>query len=131
MERDARSDDKAMQEYETRLEQLTQEIKEADKAMDTETAEKLRGDFDRLAEFFTAEKKARLRGHTPRCGKLSPPGKADQNLRMGFKRLTERLCKAGMPKLADHLTECIVPRCGEWRYVQSPGTPSWEVSSSN
>jgi hypothetical protein len=126
--RDASSDDQAMKEYQQKLKRLAEEIKEAADAHDTETAARLREEFEALTQHLDGEKGARKRGHKKRCGTPSPKEKADQALRVGLGRVTERFREKGLPKLADHLDGYICNKGGEWWYAPPPGTSPWHVS---
>jgi hypothetical protein len=125
--RDEASDDPAMKDYEAKMVRMIQEIKEADDAHDTETAEKLRTEFQNLGEHIGREKNARKRGHKNRCGTPSSIEKASQALRMGLTRLYDRFRKRGLEKLADHLEIHIHSDSGEWFYAP-PGTFPWHVT---
>jgi hypothetical protein len=126
--RDESSDDHAMKQYEMRMRQLAEEIKEADDAHDAETANKLRTEFDALKGHLGGEKAARNRGHRKRCGTLAPEEKADQALRVGLGKLRDRLRAKGLPSLADHLDEHIDNGDCQWWYAPPPGTSTWHVT---
>jgi hypothetical protein len=126
--RDASSDDRAYGEYEKELERLTREIKEADDAHDTETAGKLREQFNALSERVGGEMAARRRRRGRKCGTPSAGEKADQALRMALKRLKGSLRKKGLPRLADHLDKYLDNAGGQWWYVPPPGTLPWHVT---
>lgn len=126
--RDESSDPQALKDYEKRVRELVQEIKEADDAHDTETADKLRKEFDALTEHLNGEMGAKKRGHKKKCGTLSPEEKADQSLRVGLDRLNKRFRKGGMPKLADHLDKYLDNGGCEWWYIPPPGASPWRVT---
>jgi hypothetical protein len=126
--RDATSDDQAIEDYEKEMRRLSDEIKEAVDAHDTETASRLRARFDTLKQHLDGEMGARNRRHKKRCGALSPKEKADQTLRMGLKNLKARLRKEGLPKLAAHLDKYIDNGGCEWRYAPPPGTLPWRIT---
>ncbi len=125
--RDASADDRALKEAERKLNQLAQEIKEADDAHDTETAERLKKEFNDLMKHVVVEKGARRRGHKKQCGSTSPKGKADQALRVGLERAKKRFREKGMPKLADHLDKYLNNSDGEWYYTPPPESFPWHV----
>jgi hypothetical protein len=125
--RDESSDSLALQQEKKRLTQLVIEIQEAEAAQDTEEAEKLRDEFEKLTKHCKSEMKSRKQGHKKRCGTLSPPEKADQAIRVGLERLKNRLKSRGLPKLADHLDKFINNSSGEWQYAPPPGTSQWNV----
>jgi hypothetical protein len=126
--RDANSDSRALLECEGRMRRLVQEIKDASDARDTETVNKLRNEFERLAEHVNAEKAARKHGHKRMCGTLSPAEKADQALRVGLERLKKRFQQKGLPKLADHLHKYLCNTACVWWYAPPPGTSPWHVT---
>jgi hypothetical protein len=125
--RDTSSDERAAKEYEERLRQLAREIKEADDAHDTETAGRLREEFERLAAHHKREKAARKCGHEKRCGTPSPEEKADQALRVGLERAKNRFRESKLPKLADHLDKYLDNGGCEWWYAPPPETSPWHV----
>lgn len=126
--RDESSDERAREDYKKRLESLIEEIKEAEHAHDAETADVLRNEFNQLTVHCERESGARKRGHKKQCGTPSALKKADQNLRVGFHKLPDRVTKRGLPKLAEHLRKHIVNSEGEWWYAPPPGTTPWHVS---
>jgi hypothetical protein len=126
--RDERTDSQAMEEYKKRLKQLTQEIKEAKDAYDTDTANKLHAEFDKLMNHVKSEKAARGRGHQKRCGTFSPTEKADQTLRVGLGNLMKRFRVKNLPKLAAHLDKYLGNTACEWWYAPPPGTSLWHVT---
>jgi hypothetical protein len=126
--RDVSSDNQALAEYEGELRRLMQEIKEAEDAHDSDTANQLREAFERLTAHVDGEKAARKIGHRKRCGTLSPEEKADQALRVGLDRLKARFQNKGLPKLAAHLDKYLDNRSGEWWYTLPPGTSPWHIT---
>jgi hypothetical protein len=128
--RDASSDSRARKEYQARLERLVREIKEADDARDTETADKLRQEFETLTEHYQSEGGGKNRGHKKECGNPSPAQKANQSLRVALTNLKDRFRRKGLPKLADHLDKYLGNAAGRWWYAPPPGT-SWHISFPN
>ncbi len=80
MGRDASSDEQSMEKYKKELERLASEIKEADDALDTDTANRARAQFNPLSDHVENEMAARKKGHKNQCGTKLSPGKADQAL---------------------------------------------------
>jgi hypothetical protein len=117
-----------MKDYEERLTELADEIKEADSDHDAELAGKLREEFNALTNHLNGEKGARRRGRKKRCGTPPAVEKADQALRVGLGKLTTRFRKKGLPGLADHLENHIGNAGGEWWYAPPPDTALWQVS---
>jgi hypothetical protein len=129
--RDEASDDQAMKDYKMELRRLIQEIKEAEDAYDTETAEKSRKKFYDLKEHVDKEKNARKRGHKKRCGTPSSEERADQSLRVGLGQLKKRFRECNLEKLADHLDKYLDNGEGEWWYAPPPDSPPWHVTRPN
>ncbi len=125
--RDESSDNLALKEYQKELNDLAQEIKEADEAHDTETAAQLRERFTALTDHLATEKRTRRRGHTKKCGTPSPGEKADQALRVGLERQKKRFRRKRLPALADHLDKYIDNTDFAWWYAPPPGTSPWHV----
>jgi hypothetical protein len=124
---DARSDDEAMKEYAREMWRITEEIKEAEAADDSQEAEMLRTEFDELKKHVTAEQKARNKGHANLVG-TAPNRGMRATVFMSFHRLFNTLRKRKMPHLADHLEKHITANHGGCKYTPPPGTPPWDVT---
>jgi hypothetical protein len=129
--RDIAIDDQAWGEYEGEMRRLVREIQEADDAHDSQTADRLRREFDALGDHLGGQAGPRRRGRKRKCGYMSSPEKADQALRVAIDRTTRRFREKGLPKLADHLDKYLNNAGGNWWYAPPPDTPSWHVLSPN
>jgi hypothetical protein len=121
---DDRSDAEAFRQYKERLSELVSKIEEAD---DSKEAARLKQERDDLNKFLKAELVARKRGHRLKCGKKSLKANASEGVDQNKKRLVARLRKAGLPKLADHLHDCL-KRPGGWHYAPTANTLPWTVT---
>jgi hypothetical protein len=127
MGRDEASDHEAKQSEERELNRLMDKIRDAAHTQNENEAARLYEDYSRIKEHLDAEKGQN--GRKKRLGDKSPAEKADHNLRVLLGKLHERLRKAGMPALADHLEKYIDNSGCEWWYMPPPGTSPWHVES--
>jgi hypothetical protein len=125
---DDQADDQALAEVREQMEEVLEEMRKAEKASNAKEATEKEKEFRALAARAEKMKKARRHGRRKKCGTASPEEKADHNLRVGFKRLKNRLRDKGLEKLADHLDASFSCQGGVWRYTPPPDTSPWQVT---
>jgi hypothetical protein len=122
------SDEEAIVTEEAEMRRLALEIQEAGAANDTETAERLRQQFDALAEHVRGEKGPRGRKKKEKLGPKSPAERAHHAIAKSLRDLRERL-RPKMPKLAAHLDDALKMESPHIGYFPSADAPTWAIKT--
>jgi hypothetical protein len=119
------SDSQALDASEEELRRLVREIREAEAANDDETAQKLRQEFDTLADHVQKEKG--FAGRKKKLGPKSPAEKAHHAIATALRRLSSRLGER-MPELAGHLAKSLKYDFPHIGYFPVGVAPAWHIN---